>query len=386
MNLKAKQRFDFIIGNFLLWLNLIVTRILGFLLHRNHDTREQQPSNIVVIKILGFGSLVMAVHSIYSLKVKYPEAKLILMCGPGVKEGAELLKLFDEIWVIDDRSMISLAQSSFSALWKCWMMKKLWVMDLEVYSKLTTIFALWTCAINRFGFIMKSVGFRFRLNTHNIYFNQFSIVEKNYQRLVTAMGCTEIVSFQLSTEDKRNAAHLTTIAINNTCSDLSIERKMPDAQLATVIKWLLDHTTYQLVLLGAPSDKPRNEQLIKTYFAQVESSRLKNLAGEISFADYFKMLYLDCRMMLTIDSGPLHIARLLGVPTLSLWGPTDPRAYIETGLIHRAIYLGVACSPCVHQVTELPCHGNNFCIKNISLEQIETEFRALEKVHHEAGN
>ncbi|MBC7485623.1 MAG: glycosyltransferase family 9 protein [Cytophagaceae bacterium] len=386
MNLKAKQRFDFIIGNFLLWLNLIVTRILGFLLHRNHDTRQQQPSNILVIKILGFGSLVMAAHSIYSLKVKYPNARLILMCGPGVKEGAELLKLFDDIWVIDDHSMISLARSSFSALWKCWKMKKLWVMDLEVYSKLTTIFALWTCAINRFGFIMKSVGFRFRLNTHNIYFNQFSIVEKNYQRVVTAMGCTEILSFQLSSDEKRNRDNLTTIAINNTCSDLSLERKMPDEQLAKVIQWLLTNTAYQLVLLGAPSDKPRNEQLIKKYFTETSSDRLKNFAGEISFGEYFKMLYLKCRIMLTIDSGPLHIARLLGVPTLSLWGPTDPKAYIETGPIHRAIYLGVACSPCVHQVTELPCHGNNFCIKNISLEQIGTEFRELEKANHEAGN
>ena len=386
MNLKAKQRFDFILGNILLWLNLIATRLLGFVLNRNHNIKREAPSNILVIKMLGFGSLVMAAHSIYSLKVKYPNAKLLLMCGPGVKDGAELLRLFDEIWVIDDKTFGSLLVSSLSSLWKCWTKKKLWVVDLEVYSKLTTIFSLWTCAINRFGFIMKSVGFRFKLNTHNVYFNQFSLVEKNYQRIVHAMGCHDIIPFHLQSANKREVENLHTLAINNTCSELSPERKMPNRQLAEVLQWFLDHTSYRLVLLGGPVDKDNNEEVLKDYFPNVSSDRLENLAGKISFEEYFIMLHKECRMLLTIDSGPLHIARLLGVPTLSLWGPTNPDARIEINELNRAIYLAVPCSPCAHQVTELPCHGNNFCIKNISIEQLTTEYALLEEANHETRN
>ena len=78
--------------------------------------------------------------------------------------------------------------------------------------------------------------------------------------------------------------------------------------------------------------------------------------------------------MVTIDSGPLHIARKLGLPTVSIWGPTNPASYMKIPVAeenrHLFHYNKVACSPCVHHHEQLPCGGNNFCMKDVQAASI----------------
>jgi heptosyltransferase-2 len=51
-----------------------------------------------------------------------------------------------------------------------------------------------------------------------------------------------------------------------------------------------------------------------------------------------------CRAFVANDSGPMHMARALGVPTLALFGSTDPAMFEFEG--HAMLFAGVACSPC----------------------------------------
>ncbi len=66
-----------------------------------------------------------------------------------------------------------------------------------------------------------------------------------------------------------------------------------------------------------------------------------------------------------IDSALLHYARLFGVVSLSLWGPTDPDTRLKPcpGLKETIRYQKIACSPCVHMAENPPCRGNNICIQ-----------------------
>ena len=187
MNLKLKQFIDVYVGKLLLLINLVLVRGLGLILSRNH-TIDKTPKHILVLKILGLGSVIMASDALYSLRIKYPETKFILLCGKGVEIGIKPTKLFDEIWIINDRNLFTLITSGYKALFKSWQLKKLWVVDLEVYSVLTTIFSAWTLAINRFGFQLDKTYFRNYLNTHNVYFNQFVQVGINYLNLVEKWG------------------------------------------------------------------------------------------------------------------------------------------------------------------------------------------------------
>ena len=81
--------------------------------------------------------------------------------------------------------------------------------------------------------------------------------------------------------------------------------------------------------------------------------------------------------MITVDSAPLHIAQKLGIPTLSIWGPTTPQSRIIIDDSNQVIFHQVSCSPCVHLSGELPCKGNNFCIKDITQEEIITKLKGF---------
>ena len=51
-----------------------------------------------------------------------------------------------------------------------------------------------------------------------------------------------------------------------------------------------------------------------------------------------------CAAFVANDSGPMHVARALGVPTLALFGSTDPAMFDFSG--HQALFAGVPCAPC----------------------------------------
>jgi len=53
-----------------------------------------------------------------------------------------------------------------------------------------------------------------------------------------------------------------------------------------------------------------------------------------------------CRVVIANDSGPLHMAAALGVPTVALFGPTDPRLVAPMGPKHRFLWTPPDCGPC----------------------------------------
>lgn len=370
MNLKIKQWIDGYIGKFLIIFNVILIRGLGLILNRNHSI-SKQPKTILVIKMLGLGSVFMAIDSLYSLKQKYPNAKFILMCGKGVAAGIKPLLFFDEIWEHNDKNILSLFFSGVKLLVKSWKLPKLWVVDLEVYSILTTLFSAYTMAINRFGFQLNKVHFRNYLNTHNVFFNQFISVNQNYELLVKAMGVSQISTFNFIPE-KTTQQTVSYIAINNTCSELGGNlRKIPDQLLKDICQHLLKNTHYHLAFTGAPSDKIAIDSFIKNHLGS-EINSIKNIAGALNFSNYYSFLKYNCVAMLSIDSAPIHIALKLNLPTLSFWGPINPlQRLTETQLNnHLVYYLKTDCSPCIHLSDVLPCGGNNICMKNMEIKTV----------------
>ncbi len=72
----------------------------------------------------------------------------------------------------------------------------------------------------------------------------------------------------------------------------------------------------------------------------------KNFAGETSLAEFIDMA-ATCRVFLTNDSGAMHIASALGVPTVAIFGATDDTTTGPTGPMARVVREPVECSPCL---------------------------------------
>ncbi len=104
------------------------------------------------------------------------------------------------------------------------------------------------------------------------------------------------------------------------------------------------------------------------------NDNIVNCCGETSI-DELVALIQHAELMITNDTGPMHIAFSVKTPTVALFGPCLPSQY---GIFEHAniLYHQVYCSPCVHEFTFPPCKGNNQCMKNINLGEV---FKAIEK-------
>ncbi len=77
-------------------------------------------------------------------------------------------------------------------------------------------------------------------------------------------------------------------------------------------------------------------------------------------------------LLVTPDSGPKHLAVIQGVPTVTLFGPTDPEIWDPINDIHRVLHCKVSCHPC--RRTE--CDSNR-CISDIEPDAVLGEISEL---------
>jgi len=381
VTLRYKQQLDKWLGNFLIAFNLIAAKTVGFLLRRNHSL-QPAPRSILFIKIMGIGSVLMAADAVLAIKEKYPHAKLILLANRSVLQGIEPTGLFDEYREFNDTSLLNVIASTLRHLFLAWKSKRLWVCNLEVYSKLTTLFSLWTCARNRFDFFFNEVSFRKNINTHPVYFNQFALAHENYDRMAEALGAEVKKSFEFPQWRRENRAgsHKRYIVISNSCSELARERLYPDALLIQLCSSLFAKYNLPVFLTGIKADWNYYETIIQN--DPLKNVPIQNMAGSHSIEEFLSFLYHDCELLITVDSAPLHYAYRLGVPTVSLWGPTSPATRMKELALFKAVYLSVHCSPCTHHTSVLPCGGDNFCMKNM---YTDTVMKKVEEVMTNLG-
>ncbi|HKI85274.1 MAG TPA: lipopolysaccharide heptosyltransferase II [Thermoanaerobaculia bacterium] len=79
-------------------------------------------------------------------------------------------------------------------------------------------------------------------------------------------------------------------------------------------------------------------------------------------------------LLITNDSGPMHLAAALGVPCLALFGPTDPRRTAPAGPEHRVLYTNRWCSPCFRRRCPLLHHA---CLREIGVARARESALAL---------
>ena len=93
----------------------------------------------------------------------------------------------------------------------------------------------------------------------------------------------------------------------------------------------------QVAVQGSASEAPLGRLVSQLAPGSVDLSGKLDLSGLGGFIS-------RCTAFAANDSGPMHMARALGVPTLAFFGSTDPAMFDFSG--HQMLFAGVECAPC----------------------------------------
>ncbi len=129
----------------------------------------------------------------------------------------------------------------------------------------------------------------------------------------------------------------------------------PGAAFGTAKRWIPERfaeaaidlarqTSAGVALFGSEDERALCEKVRK--LVEAENVPVHNFAGETKL-DEFIAIASTCTAFLTNDSGAMHIASALGVPTVTVFGATDHIATGPTGPLARIVREPVECSPCL---------------------------------------
>jgi heptosyltransferase I len=124
-------------------------------------------------------------------------------------------------------------------------------------------------------------------------------------------------------------------------------KRWPPEHFAELVRRLAEKfSAVRFATLGSKDDQPLGDAISRTL-----PGRCLNICGATSLPEMIEWLRLG-DLLVTNDTGPMHVAAALGKPLVALFGPTEPRRTGPYGQLENILRLDLPCSPCLKSV----CH------------------------------
>lgn len=351
-------------------------------------TIKKSPCSILVIKFFGLGSIILASALLRSIRDKYPNTKIIFLTFKNNSDLVKRLRLSDEVRSINTRNLFTIVYSIFSNLSYFSFNRPEIVIDLEFFSKFSTIMSYLSGANWRLGFYAGKVWRAPFINVP-VYFNYSRHILEMYSVFGSLIN-VEVRDLSpshisLGSEDKDFVKRLFLerkvykenflLGVNINASELASCRKWPKERFACVINTLLkEYKDLIVFLMGDADEKKYTSSLLNLVEGNIKG-RVVDVSGKLSLGQYIALLS-RLQLLLTNDSGPFHFARAQRVYTISIWGPGSPDLYgpcKEENNQHMVIYKRWPCSPClyIHRTDAgYFCKNTTPCLSAINSQEV----------------
>jgi ADP-heptose:LPS heptosyltransferase len=145
------------------------------------------------------------------------------------------------------------------------------------------------------------------------------------------------------------------------------------SNFAQLISDILKHSAGSVVLTGSPQDAKDAELVCQL----IGNPRLRSIAGQTRVRELAGVIK-NLDLLISVDSGPCHMAAALGAPLVVLWGPgrlEQTRPISSTSPI-RIVRHQVPCAPCQSTPLQKSCR-RNLCMEAIAPEEVFAEVQGL---------
>jgi ADP-heptose:LPS heptosyltransferase len=335
---------------------------------------EKPINKILMIKFFGMGSIVLNTPLLRCLSKAYPAAEICFLTYGGNRALLDLYPMVDRVIAMDSgKGIIRFLFSVPCTLWKLRRERFDVVLDLEFFSYFTAITTYATGCDYTLGYrSIKTLREPF-YNRPVSYDGSRHLVPLSL-KFADAMGIAicgeELEAPTLSDKDIASMEkRLTTLGlegdallcVNINASELAYTRRWPLEYYSEVLRRMARERDCAIVLIGSRGDRAYVEEFISCN----EELPLYNAAGLFGIAELSALLERS-RLLLTNDSGPLHLACAVKTPTVSIFGPETPALYGPQGKQHTIFFGNEFCSPCLSVYNAKTFYCTNLrCVKNI---------------------
>ncbi|OGW77863.1 MAG: hypothetical protein A3C51_06720 [Omnitrophica bacterium RIFCSPHIGHO2_02_FULL_46_20] len=272
--------------------------------------RIKNRKNILIVRNDRFGEFLLNIPAIRAVKEKFADSKIILAVDPYVKELAVKIPYVDETlaWENGGHSVFEAVRFG-SALKK----KNIDIAVIMNPSKYSNIAAYMAGIPIRVGYAHKWDFLLTKKIEDLKHLGQKHEVEYNLD-LVKVIGAkTSDKSIALNMDENVQAGE--SIAIHPWTSDPL--KQWPEELFRELTLKILKETDMEILIIGGKEELPRSAAYNNL------DKRVKNLTGRTTLAQLASALK-KCKLLISNDSGPVHLAGAVGTPVIALFGNDIP--------------------------------------------------------------
>ncbi|MFA5260531.1 MAG: lipopolysaccharide heptosyltransferase II [Candidatus Omnitrophota bacterium] len=328
--------------------------------------------NILVIKISAVGDVILVTAALKAVREKFPQARIVCLVGEEARVILQRCPYVDELIVID-------AQSRHRRLWRVLKYGRRLarnkfdkVIDFQ-NNRLSHVLAFCSFARERYGYNNRKWGSLLNrpvlLPNHHLppVLHQFQVLklldipappddlrlelwpaEKDYKRI------------QELFESEWLGAQHNVVGIHLAASLRWATKNWP-LEYAARLCDLLSARNIRVVITGVDKDFAAGLELLR-----LTKSKPANFIGKTDIME-MAALISRCRVFLTPDSAPMHIAAAMGTPFIAFFGPTAAFRHLPPSERHVVFQRKLPCVPCYSPKCRIKTHA---CMKEISPEEV----------------
>lgn len=314
------------------------------------------------------GDAIMTLPAVVSIRATYPKAHIAMLVKPLVADIYKLFSDVDEIIIYEKKfdtptGVLRLARK---------LKKEKFDLAILLQNAIeAAIIALAAGIPLRAGFDSDGRGL---LLTHRV--RRTKEIKKVHQidyylEMIKALGCASVnremhLETKINISDARNVlrkylpeSKKTLVGIAPGATYGAAKRWFPE-RFAEVAEKLDEKYSMQSIILGGKADgETANE--VQT----MARAELINLAGKTNLLEAIYLIS-QCRLFISNDSGLMHIAGALNIPTIAIFGSTNPVTTAPAGTKSVIVRKEVSCSPCLKKT----CPTDFRCMSIISVEDV----------------
>jgi ADP-heptose:LPS heptosyltransferase len=402
MKLSSMRRIDYFVG---VPATFILTGLVRLFGRRRPRRAGGESRRILFIELSEMGSTILASAAIRRVQERHPGTQHAFAIFRKNAASLRLLDLFDEhhIFTLRDDSLAHMATDVLAFFRFCRTERIDTVIDLELFSRISSILSLLSGATTRVGFHNYDGEGLYRGEhlTHRVQYNPYLHMSQNFLALIEALECdpdaiplpkrfipvqpppvqvpTNAEAFgyvrrQLEACYPLTPAHRL-VVVNHDAGSLLPIRTWPVERFAELVRRLLAADGLTVVVLMGIADAEASARAI---VEQVDDPRCIDFVGRTRTLTDVLQLFHQSELLITNDSGPAHFASLTPIKSITLFGPETPVLYGPLGPDAVHLFANLACSPCLSALNHRssPCQDNQ-CLKHISVDEVFADVQRL---------